>query len=84
MTARRSEDPAARDHADGVGSAAEYWTAHRRHAARPVPFERELSPDSLRATQRTEAESGEPEPRATKGDATCGGGSEAGERGHDR
>lgn len=83
MTARRSEDPAARDHADGVGSAAEYWTANRRHAARPAPFAREISPDSPSAAQGAEAASGEPESGATKGDATCGEGSEAGERDHD-
>lgn len=83
MTARRSEDPAARELSDGVGSAAAYWTAQRRHAARPAPFERDLSADSPGAAHGDEAESQESRESGlgvTKDGATCVDGVQPAER----
>lgn len=45
MTARRSQDPRARKHDEGLSSAAEHWTPQRRRDAIPAHREVDLRPD---------------------------------------
>ena len=82
MTARRSQDPTAREHDEGISSAAEHWTPQRRRNAIPalreaphpttLPSGQEDPERRVAASEERALDSEKPEPTCENGYAATG------------